>query len=151
MEVWKKIPNYEGLYDISSLGRVKSVRKNKILKPVLNSKYYQVSLSNDKKCRIHQLMAITFLNHIPDGTMKFIVDHINGDYLDNRLENLQVTTQKQNCIRKNTGNFYSVSYCKKYNKWKVLIIVLKKETYLEYFTNEEEAHLAYQNKLKEII
>ena len=152
-EEWKTIPNYEGLYEVSSLGRVKSVRKNKILKPILNSKYLKVSLSNYKKYRIHQLMVITFLNHKPDGTYKLVVDHINGDYLDNRLENLQLISQRENVSKSNklkTSKYIGVSWSKQSKKWHSSITINKKLIHLGYFNCELEASIVYQNKFKEI-
>ncbi|CAB4153010.1 NUMOD4 [uncultured Caudovirales phage] len=98
MEIWNPVKDYEGLYEVSSLGRVISVRKNKILKPILNGKYFKVSLSRTHKIRIHQLVANVFLGHNTCG-MKLVVDHINGDCLDNRLSNIQVVTQRENVLK----------------------------------------------------
>lgn len=64
-EIWKDIKDYEGLYQISSLGRVKSFYKNKILKPrVKENNYLIVSLykeGKDKKFYIHRLVAEAFI------------------------------------------------------------------------------------------
>lgn len=100
MKTYKEIPGYKN-YGISRNGEVMNLKFNKLVKNVLTkgTRYYRVSLSNNSKVkthRIHQLMAITYLNHIPDGTQNLVVDHINNNRLDNRLENLQIITQKEN-------------------------------------------------------
>jgi hypothetical protein len=154
-EVWKSIPNYEGLYEVSSLGRVKSVKynKEKILKYDYEI-YLKVKLSKNgiaKNKRIHSLVAEAFLNHKPNG-MEKIIDHINGDKHDNRVDNLQIVTQRQN-VSKMKGNFSSkyigVSFDR--GRWQVSIYINKKNYKLGRFKTELEAHQAYQNKLKELI
>lgn len=103
MEIWKDIPEYNGVYQISNIGRVKSVsngkyKKEKFLSICLVGGYAQVSLSKDKKPKkyyLHRLLAICFLNK-PIG--KDFINHINGIKTDNRLENLEWCTQKENSI-----------------------------------------------------
>jgi hypothetical protein len=100
-EIWKVIPGYEELYEVSNLGKVKSLRNNKLLSPSKEHGYLKTSLRKDgrqRKFAIHQLVAMTFLNHIPCGH-KLVVDHINEDKSDNRVENLQVITNKENVIK----------------------------------------------------
>lgn len=157
-EIWKTIDGYEN-YQVSSLGRVKSLNynktgKEKLLKPLLNNRcYYHVVLckngvGNTKK--IHQLVAIAFLNHIPCGH-KLVVDHINDNTKDNRVENLQIITQRENVCR-NQGRYSSlykgVCFDKSTKKWMSRIVINGKTNYLGLFTCEIEASNAYQNKLK---
>ena len=101
-EIWKDIVGYEGLYQISNLGRVKSLNysrtgKENILSPGLNSGgYYTVSLFKNgeiKKFRVHRLVALAF---IPNPENKPCVDHINGVRTDNCVKNLRWCTQKEN-------------------------------------------------------
>lgn len=105
IEIWKDIPNYEG-YQVSNLGRVKSLerldaigrkRKEKILKPQMNSHgYYQVWLcknSIQKFYIIHRLVWEAFNGSIPENMQ---VNHINEVKTDNRLENLNLMTAKEN-------------------------------------------------------
>ena len=72
-EVWKDVKNYEGLYQVSNLGNVKSLRFNKerILKTSLSGiGYHKVSLCDVglvKTHKIHKLVAIAFLDHTPCG------------------------------------------------------------------------------------
>jgi hypothetical protein len=101
------------LYQVSNLGNVRSLDrtvyhpiKQKIrlkgvaLKPsyTTRKKYLQVRLCKNGKMytfMIHQLVAIVFLNHKPNGN-KLVVDHINNDRMDNRLENIQILTGAEN-------------------------------------------------------
>ena len=162
-EIWKAIPGYDG-YEVSNLGNVKSLSrprvfgkntyltKEKILKPLSNGKgYFQVELFK-KRVYIHQLVAIAFLNHKKDGH-KLVVDHINDIKTDNRLENLQIVTQREN-NRKTQGNYSSqykgVNWHKATNKWRARITINNKEKYLGVFLNEYDAHVTYQKALKEI-
>ena len=159
MEIWKDIKGYEGMYQVSNLGRIKSLKfeSEKILKSRrgLNS-YCYVNLCTNGKAKnflVHQLVAIAFLNHIPCGH-KLVVDHINNDKYDNRVDNLQVTTHRYNVYKKQelfSSKYKGVYYHKKNNKWISTIYYNNKSNHLGCFDSEHEAHLAYQNKLKEII
>lgn len=100
-EKWVDIPKYEGLYQISSEGQVKSLRKQrsgtdlflkeKILKPSYNKQedYYQISLTKNYKNRsfaLHILVANIFL---PNPNRYKFINHKNRDVSDNRVENLE--------------------------------------------------------------
>ncbi len=158
-EVWKPIKDYEGIYEVSSLGRVKSLKFNKqrILKAILNKDGYLISnLCVNGKTKMfcnHQLVAMAFLGHEPCG-FELVVDHKNDDKIDNRLENLQVVTQRFNIYKTQnnyTSKYKGVSFCKEHNKWRARIEINGKSKHLGRFFTEEEASLAYQNKLKEIL
>ena len=157
IEIWKDIPGYEGLYQCSSFGNIKKYYKNgktKILKPFLHKEYFQYRLSKEsflKSFRAHKLVAMTFLNHIPCGH-KIVVDHINNNKLDNRLINLQLTTQRNNSSKDTfrynpTSNYIGVYWSKNSNKWASQIMVNGKTIGLGYYKNETEAHEAYQKAL----
>lgn len=159
MEEFRDIPGYEGLYQVSNLGRVKSFwnKTEKILKPAKNSNgYMQVVLCKSdikKGVTIHQLIAMTFLGHEPCGH-GLVVDHINNDKTDNRLDNLQVVTHRFNVYKtqgKGTSKYKGVSWFKDRNKWRTQININGKFNHLGYFNCELAAHQAYQNKLKEIL
>jgi len=112
MEIWKNIEGYEGLYQISNLGRVKSLerylghnhgglklKKELILKNWLSSTgYYIISLSKNnfsKKFFIHRLLCENF---IKNPERKREVNHRNGIKTDNTLKNLEWVTSSENTI-----------------------------------------------------
>jgi hypothetical protein len=158
IEIWKDIPGYEELYQISNKGIVKSFKriKTKLLKPgLLNSGYYNATLKKDgknKQFRIHQLVAMAFLNHQISG-MENVVDHINGIKTDNRVENLQIITARQNIykakIKKHLPQGVS-EYRSKTNKFEARIYNNKKSYVIGRFHTQEEASQAYQQALKQI-
>jgi len=154
MEIWKTIKEFED-YEISNFGRVKSLKfgKEKILKQNIDStKYYAVVLSNGiliKTIKIHVLVAIAFLNHIPCG-MKFVINHKNFNKSDNRVENLEIVSGRENTNKKHiksTSKYVGVSWAKKRNKWTAQITINRKVINLGFFNNEYDAHLAYEKSL----
>lgn len=91
MENWKKISNN---YQVSNLGRVQN-RFGKILKPYHSSTgYLKVRLDNGKQEYVHRLVATAFCENKGN-----CVDHLNGNKQDNRAENLEWVTSKENAIR----------------------------------------------------
>ena len=107
-EVWKPIKDYEGLYEVSNLGRVKSLNynrtgKEKILKNIeCSNGYLMVFLTKfgkQKNYLIHRLVAGAF---IPNPEGKPCIDHINTIRNDNRVENLRWVTHEENSNNKLT-------------------------------------------------
>tara|TARA_R110000822_G_scaffold280114_1_gene401750 strand:+ start:362 stop:850 length:489 start_codon:yes stop_codon:yes gene_type:complete len=161
MEEFKDVIGCEGMYQISNLGRVKSLarkgcRKDRTLKPNTDAAgYFKVVLRKNSKsyCRtVHQLVAEAFLNHTPCG-YKLVVNHINHDKQDNRPENLEIVSNRENTNRKHlrsSSKYTGVSWQKSANKWRVMIKFKGKQRYLGLFTDELEASEAYQTALKRI-
>ena len=98
-EIWKDIKGYEGHYKVSNLGNVKSFKygKETLLKRRLTDRGYDTAMLYDKgkqKCfKIHRLVAQAF---IPNLENKSEVNHIDGNKLNNSVDNLEWCTHKEN-------------------------------------------------------
>lgn len=166
-EIWEDIPEYEGMYQVSNMGRVKSLERissdgrrleEKIRKvSICRSGYEKVNLSKDgnlKTIQIHKMVAICFLDHIPDGHT-IVVDHIDENKLNNRLDNLQLVSNRENVSKynrsvKTSSQYTGVSWDKRDNKWRSQISIDGNRKNLGNFDCEIEAHEAYKKKLNEI-
>jgi hypothetical protein len=168
IEEWRDIKGYEGKYQVSNLGNTKSLDRTTKWRdidrffngqPLIHTPskkgYLLVSLcegSHTKKTtyQVHRLVWKTFIGEIPPN---LAIDHINEDKQDNRLENLQLLTNRENCIkgkakyrdlptgcylRKDTGRYAS------------RIQIDGKDKYLGNFDTELEASLAYQKALSSL-
>lgn len=122
-ELWGIIPGYEGLYNVSSMGRVYSVSENRILHPTLHrTGYYYVGLTKNgqrKQFRVHRLVAEVFCpNDDPD--QKVMVNHKNENKADNRAENLEWCTAAYNinygtCIERRKAALEKGVVCLNFN------------------------------------
>ena len=97
MEEWKEIADFEGLYLISSFGRVKSIINNKILTPcIVRANGLVVGLMRNGKVEKRQVSRLVAAAFIPNPENKPCVDHIDGVRFHNFVENLHWCTQDEN-------------------------------------------------------
>ena len=105
MEKWRDVVGYEGVYEVSSIGRIKRIKPGratnpgKILKPNLGSRgRLTVALTNNGVSRsfhIHCLVALAFLGDRPPGKT---INHIDYDKLNNNVDNLEYITHSENIL-----------------------------------------------------
>jgi len=158
-EEWREIAGYEGLYEVSDAGRVKSFKRStpKILKPNINpSGYPKVTFwkkGKESKKYVHRLVAGAFLL---DFTKDLLVDHRNGDKLINNLSNLRMVNPSGNHLgfRRNgkgsSSQFRGVSWNENARKWLVRANLHGKDYYIGIFQNEDEAAKAWNKKATEL-
>jgi len=177
MEEWKDIKNYEGLYQVSNLGNVRSLDRyilkkdgNKqfckgiILKNDIDNKNYaNVRLCDKNKkhrvYKVHRLVAQEFIGGLEDfdydSNTNSVVNHKNHNTNDNRLENLEIVNIRENTsYQKRRDNFSSkytgVSYHKKNKKWMAQIQYKKQLYFLGYYEKEDDAYKSVLNKYDEL-
>ena len=165
MEKFRAVKGYEGIYEVSNLGNLKSLArksannkqlKERMLNAGLSSNgYLSVALCKDGICKtyqVHQLVAVAFLGHTLCG-YKLVVNHVNHNKQDNTVENLEITTQRSNSNRKHlssSSKYIGVSLHKKSKKWQSNINIGGKQNHLGLFTEEIKAHEAYQSALTQL-
>lgn len=119
-EIWKSIEGYEGLYEVSNLGRVKSLKigKEKILKPLEagRGRFYVELCKNGepKKMKVHRLVGRAF---VPGWFEGAVINHKDHDPSNNVCANLEWTTQKDNSSREKS---FAPEICAKLFSKKVL-------------------------------
>ncbi len=172
MEEWKDVPEYEGYYQVSNLGKVRSLDrtvtysngrrqfyKGRVMDGSVNKGYRQTALCIDgvgRNLKVSQIVAMAFLGHEPKGHT-LVVDHINGDKLDDRVENLRIVTQRANattCFRSNSeslsSEYIGVSRGKVTSKWQSQINHNGVRVYLGSYNTEIRAYSAYRLALSKI-
>jgi hypothetical protein len=168
VEVWKSVVDYEGLYEVSSLGKIRSldrvvsytikgdrkakyISRGRILVLTNTDAYVRVTLCREGIPRtflVHRIVIDAF-EGLLDGLE---VDHINNDQRDNRLVNLQQVTRRVNATkdRINSNGYTGVYFMKKTGKFGAYICIKTKLTHLGTFPTAEEASNVYQRKLKKL-
>lgn len=172
-EEWRDIPGYEGVYQASNLGRIKSldvvmelrsgpfIHKGRVLKlrQGTTSPYLLVSLSNSGKRKMHLVHRLIALTYIENNDSKPEVNHINGNKFDNRPENLEWVTSSENKLHayeqglrtREMGKGYpGVSFHRNSRKWQAYINFHKKRFYLGLFDFEKDAIKARKEKEMEL-
>ena len=171
METWKWIIGFEGGYEISTDGNVRSVDRTIIHKNTthfLRSQTMKQSLDKSgylkftirlngvrKTAFTHREMGNAFL--MKDYSKQGLdVNHKDLDKTNNKRTNLELITERGNTVHyresiKHSSRYTGVSWRKQNRKWRASIIINKEQVHLGYFLNEEDASIAYQNKLKSIV
>ena len=104
-EIWKSISGYEGLYEISSVGRVRNSKTGKLISPCYRNKYVNYVLTvkySQKSFRAHRLVVSAFIKN--DLAANEVVHHIDDDRFNNSVENLAVMTRGQ--VSATAGQFW---------------------------------------------
>lgn len=102
--------------------------------------------------RVGKRFGSTKMHHLVIGKPPkgYVVDHINGNGLDNRRENLRIATRRANALNIHTGKQNEGIYWEKHvNKWLVRIQINKKRKYLGIFSDKDEALQTYLAALQE--
>ena len=112
--------------------------------PIKSHAYHRVVINRRVMYR-HRLVWVWHNGAIPDG---LVVDHINGDTTDDRIENLRLATHRQNaCNRKvhtnNKSGYKGVDYVPQFGGFRAVIYVDGKQRHLGIFDSPEKAHQAY--------
>lgn len=106
LEIWKDIPKYEGIYQVSNKGRVKNTATNYIMGQHERNGYLRVCLSKSRKTyweSTHRLVAQAF---VKNNNNKPQVNHIDGNKKNNMSSNLEWCTNKENCLHAVKHNLF---------------------------------------------
>src|SRR3990167_10043165 len=98
-EIFRSVPSYEGLYEVSNKGNIKSVKRNIIMKPYVRNGYKSLNLSREgveKSHSIHRLVAQVFIEN--QDSSKTVVNHKDGDKSNNDVSNLEWSTHLENAM-----------------------------------------------------
>lgn len=155
METWKEIKGFEGHYQISNLGRVKSIKKGKelILCESVGTSGYRINVFSlnckPQTLMIHRLVAAAFIGDA-NGRQ---VNHIDEDKLNNNVDNLEYVSGRENIqkycsTRVNKTKLLGATYHKLSNRWRSFIRVNGKQVFLGYFPSEIDASNAYNEAVK---
>lgn len=151
VEIWKEISGYEGYYKVSNLGRILSIRSNKIMSPEVTRKgYLRVTFScNGKSSRylIHVLVAREFI-----GISKLQVNHKDLNKSNNYLENLEYVTPRMNKHHYivNTNKELPIGVRKMKSKFQARLNIGKDTLYLGVFDTPQLASNAYKKALESL-
>jgi hypothetical protein len=158
-EVWRNIPGYESLYQVSNCGRIKSLARfsrnqygqERILKLSDDGHgYLQVTLCNNgrKMFKVHRLVWDSFGKKNQPSKYKMHIDHIDGNPKNNHIDNLQLLTIRQNVTKefqqKQTKYPPGVTFHKSCKKFQAQIRIKGKRKYLGCFANPITASQVYE-------
>lgn len=150
-EIWKDVTGYDVSYQVSSIGRVRSPHGVRSLQ-LRSDGYVMVGLrvgGKIKSPKVHRLVAEAFIGARPMG---FVTDHKNGDRSDNRAENLQYITHRDNTVRGKScalktdakSSLAGVTKHEDGKSWMAQKTFGSKHFYIGLFRDEVSAHEAYR-------
>jgi len=149
-ERWKEVPGYPR-YEMSNLGRIK--KDGKVSEINQKGKYKSRRIINGngyKSYRVSVLVAMTFLGHKPCGH-KVVVDHKDNNQHNDKLDNIQLITNRQNYNKDRskgaTSKYPGVHFNKSHNKYRAFVRINGKRKHLGFFDTEEEAYKTYKGVL----
>jgi hypothetical protein len=136
-ENWKPVNGFDN-YLISDLGRVKSLKRNRFLKPGNRGGYNLVILYNKGKPKTFSINRLVAIHFLPNWNNKRCVDHKNRKRNDDRVYNLRWATHSENSLNTKypKGSVYKDS---KYNAYICRYYIRRKEWKRKYFKTREEA------------
>jgi hypothetical protein len=160
VEIWKDIPDYEGLYQVSDLGRVKRLdrlknhssgkgtflSKEKIMKQSKGKFYYFVGLYDSFKLKtwlVHHLVSIVFLNHYTKRN-NLVIDHKDNIKGNNMLSNLQIITNRNNSSKDSINSVGFTGVRKYENRFVAQISYKGKILSLGAYDSAEDASKKYK-------
>lgn len=138
MEIWKDIKDYEGYYQISNYGRVKNIQTNYLLNGDINSAgYKRVVLYTPKRKRffIHRLVALNFCNGYSEN---LVVNHIDGNKLNNHYMNLEWITRSENDLHAEKIGLRKNHYIPQKPKYMIRTFDLLSNKTIKIYNNREE-------------
>jgi hypothetical protein len=150
----KEIKNYSNYSLDLDTNNVYNTKFNRILSIGNRNKYNYVKLYKNGKFKLFQLHRLIYEAHfgnIPEG---LLIDHIDNNRQNNNISNLRLATHSENTCNNsktnsNTG-YKNITFCKKYNKYRVAIKKNNKTVYNKNFKTLEEAIENRNIQLKEI-
>lgn len=168
-EIWKDIEGYEGMYQISSMGRCRALERTvyskirdmhltykpcMIVGSISNVGYRCYSLGKDGKMRTftaHRLVAKAFIENTDERLNQ--VNHKDMDRLNNRYDNLEWVNNRENNshskrAKSKSSKYVGVSFKKNEGKWAAGIKIKNKSYALGLFDDEEKARERYIEELK---
>lgn len=152
------ISNTNNRYQITNTGIITNVLTNRVMKQSIDKQgYYKCDLMMDdgkkKTHKVHRLVANAF---IAGFQVNNLVDHIDGDKLNNNLSNLRIATKAQNAMNSkkkqdNTSSKFKGVYLQiKTNKWRASININNKSIHIGCYFSEEAAADAYNTMAKQM-
>lgn len=169
-EIWKAVPGYEGYYEVSDQGRIRSIAIRKHFQPYkkracplmlrfnpIKGGYLIVRLykdGNGKDNQVGRVVLSAFKGCAPNG---YECDHIDSDTSNNNLSNLRWLSPRENIHHAaskkkhiTSSKYIGVFWDRRSSKWMSRIGFKRKTQHLGTFQTEEDAHFAYQKALTKI-